>query len=283
MNIKFIKFNKNFFNNFLLVSSSILKNFRTYVYLFFIPIFFLCVFTWFTGGMNANYKPTKLFLFMMIPTYSIVFLVNISISEWKNSVFLKRVHSAGISKMEFLLSIWAFNFLAGIVAFIVGFFTIEILGLLYVKPVDESIASSFGLISFSEWLGILFAISLNILISIAIGTIISGLIKSVALSQSLTIIIIILCIVFSDNLLPIDLMAINKGVVIFSYLFPQKHSVWIGLISSSAKNLSWIIENSDRKIVSFNYNLTLVSFTGMMYTLVLLTGAYFSFSWNNKK
>ncbi|WP_342259228.1 hypothetical protein [Spiroplasma endosymbiont of Dioctria linearis] len=233
--------------------------------------------------MNANYKPTKLFLFMMIPTYSIVFLVNISISEWKNSVFLKRVHSAGISKMEFLLSIWAFNFLAGIVAFIVGFFTIEILGLLYVKPVDESIASSFGLISFSEWLGILFAISLNILISIAIGTIISGLIKSVALSQSLTIIIIILCIVFSDNLLPIDLMAINKGVVIFSYLFPQKHSVWIGLISSSAKNLSWIIENSDRKIVSFNYNLTLVSFTGMMYTLVLLTGAYFSFSWNNKK
>ncbi|AGR42117.1 hypothetical protein [Spiroplasma diminutum] len=283
MQNSFIKFNKNFLNNFLLVSSSVLRNFRTYVYLFFIPIFILAIFSWFNGGINSHYKPTKLFLFMMIPTYAVVFLVNISISEWKNSVFLKRIHSAGISKTEFLLSIWAFNFLAGIVAFIIGICTLEILGLLYLKPIEESISATLNSIKFTEWIGILYAISLNILISIAIGTIISGLIKSVALSQSLTILIVAFCIVFSDNLLPIDLMAINKGIVIFSYFIPQKHSVWIGLISSSANNLNWIMENADRKIVSFNYNLTLVSFTGLLYVVLLSIGAYFSFGWNNKK
>ncbi|WP_338984269.1 hypothetical protein [Spiroplasma endosymbiont of Diplazon laetatorius] len=279
----FIKFNKNFLNNFLLISGSVLKNFRTYVYLFFIPIFFLAVYSWFTGGNQANFRVPKLFLFMLIPTYSIIFLVNISISEWKNSVFLKRIHSAGVSKLEFLIAIWAFNLIAGLISFGIGILSIYLLGILYFKPGEESISSLFNLITFGEWMGILYAVFLNIFISIAIGTIISGLIKSVALSQSISIIVVGVCIVFSDNLLPIELMSLNKGLLIFSYFIPQKHSVWVGLIVSSAHKLDWIVENPDRRYISFNYNLTLVSFTSLIYTSLLMVGAYFSFGWNNKK
>ncbi|AUM62656.1 hypothetical protein [Spiroplasma monobiae] len=280
---KFLKFNKNFANNFLLISGSVLKNFRTYVYLFFIPICFMAVFSWFTGGSDSNFRPPQLFLFMMIPTYAIVFLVNISISEWKNSVFLKRIHSAGISKIEFLASIWIFNFIAGFIAFLFGLLTIYILGFFYVKPAEESISTMLGLISFSEWLGILYAISLNIIISISIGTIISGLVRSVSLSQSISIIVIMACIVFSDNLLSISLMSVNEGLVIFSYFFPQKHTVWIGLISASSGQVGWVVENPDRLVISFDFNLLLVSFTGLFYTMILIIAAYFSFGWNNKK
>ncbi|AHB36778.1 ABC transporter permease [Spiroplasma apis] len=289
----FLRVNKKFLNNFLILSTSVLKNFRTYVYVFFVPMIFVVCYTLYAHRTSDEpIKPHNLFLFMMIPTYSIVFLVNITISEWKNSVFLKRIHSAGVSRFEFLLTIWTFTFLLGLLSFLAGVIIISILGATLVgsKDGNASIALTFQLLGYDGWSMILFSVSMNIIICIALGTIISGLIKSVAISQSVTIVLTLFCIVFSDNFLPPSLLALNKWIVYFSYLIPEKHPVWFGMIGTStlfsSEPAKEVLTNIERVraqgAVSFGFNLWICCVTSIIYPSLLLLGGYFSFRWNSK-
>ncbi|AKX34282.1 ABC transporter ATP-binding protein [Spiroplasma litorale] len=282
---KFKPMFNNFKNNFIIISLSILKNFRTYVYVFFIPLAFLMIYVWYTNATSGVFKPPRLFLYMILPTFAIIFLVNTTVSEWKNSVFLKRIHSAGVSRLNFFVSLYVFNFIIGIVSFLMSLIVMSIISLIYFNATNGSFFEIIGLWEFKDWIGIIYSLSLNISISISIGVIISGLINSIALSQTITLIIVLFSIVFSDCLLPLDLMSVSKPLTIMSYFVPHKHSVWVGIIAASSEQVKWAFENPERegKMISFGFQLWIPCLTAFFYSTLLITGGYFSFRWNNKR
>ncbi|ASP28457.1 ABC transporter ATP-binding protein [Spiroplasma corruscae] len=281
----FTKSVSNFRNNFIIISLSILKNFRTYVYVILIPIAFLMIYSWYTNAYKGDFKPPELFKYMVIPSFAIIFLVNTTVSEWKNSVFLKRIHSAGISRINFFVSLYIFNFLLGIASFLISVTVMSIISLIYFKPSNGTFFSLLGLLEFNDWVGMLYSLFLCISISVSIGVIISGLINSIALSQSITLIFVLFSIVFSDCFLPIDLLSLSKPLTYMSYFVPHKHSVWVGLISASSQEVSWAFENPERpgRIISFGFNLWIPCVTAFLYSTLLLVSGYFSFGWNTKK
>ncbi|AKU79772.1 hypothetical protein [Spiroplasma turonicum] len=274
----------DFKNNFIIISLSILKNFRTYVYVILIPIAFLMIYVWYNSNTGV-YRPPKIFLYLTLPTFAIIFLVNTSVSEWKNSVFLKRIHSAGISRINFFVSLYVFNFILGIISFFVSFLVLMLISLIYFKPSTGPVSELIGLWTFKDWMGIMYSLLLSISISISLGVIISGLINSVALSQSITLVVVLFSVVFSDCLLPLELLSKSKALTYMSYIVPHKHSVWTGIIAAASEipKLAYENPNSPSLVISFGFKLWIPCLTAFLYSTLLIIGGYYSFSWNNKK
>ncbi|AOG60500.1 ABC transporter ATP-binding protein [Spiroplasma helicoides] len=275
---------ENFRNNLAIISLSVLKNFRTYVYVIFMPIFFMLIYLWYSGK-SSDLHNVNIFLYMCWPTFAIVFLVNTTVSEWKNSVFLKRIHSAGVSRMNFFVSLYVFNFLLSVLSIMIGFVVLIIASYTYLKSDNYSFFQKIGFWSFREWMGIIYSLCLSTCISISLGIIISGLINSIALSQSITILVVLFNIVFSDCLLSLDLLAISKPLNILSYFAVHKYSVWTGIISSSFERKENAFWNAARPVfyTSFGFKMWIASLTGFICSTGLIVGSYFSFRWNNKK
>ncbi|AUB31553.1 hypothetical protein [Spiroplasma floricola] len=273
-------------NNLKVISISVLKNLRTYLYIFVLPLAFITAAIFYrTQGGSSEVRVAQIAGFFQISSFFIIFLVNITISEWKNSVFLKRIHSSGVSKTNFLISITLFNFLIGIVSFLVNFAYILILLTFVIKSTStqKPLSSELELIDSMGWSGVVLSLIFTLLISIFLGTVISGVFKSVALSQTITTFFILFSIVFSDNFLSPEVMGTVKGLVGVSYLVPYKHSIWIGylMISNGAKDLIYPPVTT-RLFLSFNLITWLPILTSIIYTSLLGVGAYFTFKWNAK-
>ncbi|WP_339020152.1 hypothetical protein [Spiroplasma endosymbiont of Atherix ibis] len=273
-------------NNLKVISISVLKNLRTYLYIFVLPMTFITAEIFYrTQGGHSEVKIAQIAGFFQISSFFIIFLVNITISEWKNSVFLKRIHSSGVSKTNFLISITLFNFLIGIVSFLVNFAYILILLTFVIKSTStqKPLVTELELMDSMGWTGVVLSLIFTLLISIFLGTIISGIFKSVSLSQTITTFFILFSIVFSDNFLSPEVMGTVKGLAVVSYFVPYKHSIWISylMIANGAKDLIYPSVTT-RLYLSFNLITWLPIITSILYTTLLASGAYFTFKWNVK-
>lgn len=278
------EYNDNIWNNFKIIAASVLKNLRTYLYVIILPLFFMTVlFLYQYNNTATEIKLSRIVSFMHIPAFMLIFLVNITIAEWKNSVFLKRIHSAGVSKVNFLLSLAIFIFILGIGSVLIGFGYILFFGKIYLKSIH--IFNQLSLISVGGWIGTWLGIFMTIGISITIGIITSGLLKSVALSQSITTLFVLFAMTFSDNFLDPEAMANSKVTAAISYFVPYKYSVWTSFLFAT-DGIANLIYGNDLSYVkihwSFGLNSYAALFSGLAYVGLLSTGAHYSFAWNAK-
>ncbi|ARU91400.1 ABC transporter ATP-binding protein [Spiroplasma clarkii] len=274
----------NIWNNFKIIASSILKNLRTYLYVIIIPIFFLtALFIYQNTNLASEIKISRIVSFLHVPGFMLIFLVNVTIAEWKNSVFLKRIHSAGVSKVNFLISMAIFIFVLGIVSVLISFGYLLILSQIFFKSLH--VTAQLRLISFGGWIATWYGVFLTIGISITLGIITSGLLKSVALSQTITTLIILFSLIFSDNFLGPEFVGKDKYLTAISYFLPYKYSVWTSFIGAS-DGLPSLIFNNDvsafRIHFSFGLNIWAALFSGTGFLALLGVGAHYSFRWNAK-
>ncbi|PPE06244.1 hypothetical protein [Mesoplasma corruscae] len=281
----------NMWNNIKLLSTSVLKNLRTYLYLIIFPI---CIVT-----LVIAYKVVKtenaiyindICSILILPSFMVIFLVNITISEWKNSVFLKRIHSAGISRNSFLFSMFIFNFMLGIVSFIfTSLYSFWLTSSFF--PINQGgkqmgfAEMLFMMMTFKTAMGLIMGVSFCIVISICIGTIVSGVFKSVALSQSIASILMIFAVISSDVFISPEIIAVSRFLVNLCYISPYKHSVWISILLSSDANFKWIYHGAaEGRVlgVSFGLKEWLPVFSSAIYLTLLTFLSIFSFKWNGK-
>ncbi|WP_375317262.1 hypothetical protein [Spiroplasma endosymbiont of Virgichneumon dumeticola] len=291
------KFKKDYkeFNIFLgknltLLLASIFKNLRTYIYVYVIPITLLLIIYTFQsfGGINKLLPPIVAG-YLLIPGFGITILLNTLISEWKASIFLKRIHVIGTSKYQFILSIWIVGYLLGMSSIFLG--SCLLLG---IAPLINSTSNvfletfsffSYGSASevFVSWFGFFIAASIITLSGIGIATLIAGAFKSLSLCQSLTILIICGCIMLSDLFLSPTITSKSSFVVYISYLIPQKYGAWTVFYSSAAGNINYFIDNPTSKLATISFaNIYGPLFGGITYCIGLYVASLFTFNWNNR-
>lgn len=200
---EFRNINRNFFyflnKNLYLLFSSIFKSLRTYVYVFIIPLTLLSlIFAYETyGGLNQPLPPIVAG-YLLIPGFSLILLLTNLINEWKNSIFLKRIHTLGTSKNQFLISLWIVSFILGWMSIIFCTTCITLMVPLINGYIVNPYLQMFAFFNFGSagqvcaaWFGVICGASIVILGSIGIATVLAGSISNAAVSQSLAILIVI--------------------------------------------------------------------------------------------
>lgn len=291
-----LKFKKDYkeFNIFLgknlsLLFASIFKNLRTYIYVYIIPIALLLIIYVFQsfGGINKLLPPIVAG-YLLIPGFGITILLNTLISEWKASIFLKRIHIIGTSKYQFILAIWIVGYLLGMSSILLG--ACLMLALAPAIGTSNIFLETFSFFSygstseiFISWFGFFMAASIITLSGIGIATLIAGAFKSLSLCQSLTILIICAFIMLSDLFLGPTTTSKSSFVVYISYLIPQKYGAWTVFYSSAAGNINYFIDNPTSKLVIISFaNIYGPLFGGIAYCIGLYVVSLFTFNWNNR-
>ncbi|AGM26281.1 putative ABC transporter permease [Spiroplasma syrphidicola EA-1] len=288
----YFEFNLFLRKNLSLLFLSIFKSFRTYIYVYVIPIIFLVVIYVFQsyGGINKPLPPIVAG-YLLIPGFGIGILINTLISEWKASIFLKRINILGTNKWQFLLSIWIVGYILGMSAILLGIFIMLILGEFIGTKNSNIFLETFSFFNygsstqvFMAWFGFFLGCSIVVITSIGIASIIAGALRSVPLCQSLTILILIVCIPLSDLFLGPTIMGeAPKVFIILSYLIPQKYGAWATFLSVAGGNIDYILANPGMKTTMISFtNLYGPIFGGLGYGLGLLTISFFTFNWNNR-
>lgn len=276
----------NLVYNLKILSMSVLKNLRTYLYVLIFPIVVITFIIFYrVSATSTTINPTTVTAILLIQPFTVIFLVNITISEWKNSVFLKRIHSAGVSKLNFLTSIFVFNFILGYIAFILcSTYTFLITGSFLTTSNGGFLKILLDTITVKVVIGILLSAGFIIVTSILLGTIISGIIKSVAFSQTITAIYVILAIAFSDIIMPPEIFAIQPFLIKISYLFPYKHNVWAGLLLVADNSGKWIYNGASmgRLTTSFALKEWIPILTSIIWSILLWIISLFVFKWDGK-
>ncbi|WP_104205623.1 hypothetical protein [Entomoplasma ellychniae] len=143
----------------------------------------------------------------------------------------------------------------------------------------------FMMMTFKTAVGLIMGVSFCILISICIGTIVSGVFKSVALSQSIASILMILAVISSDVFIAPEITAVIGFLVNLCYISPYKHAVWISILLSSDANFEWIYHGAaaGRVLgVSFGLQQWIPIVSSTIYLIILTFLSIFSFKWNGK-
>ncbi|ATZ20524.1 hypothetical protein [Mesoplasma coleopterae] len=276
----------NIIYNLKILSMSVLKNLRTYLYIIIFPIVVTTFIIFYrVSATSTTINPTTVTAILLIQPFTVIFLVNITISEWKNSVFLKRIHSAGISKINFLSSIFIFNFILGYISFMLcSLYIFLITGSFFTTSNGGFWKILLDTMTTKEVFGILLSAAFLIMTSILLGTIISGVIKSVALSQTITAIYVIVAIAFSDIIMPPEIFAIQPILIKISYLFPYKHNVWAGLLLVADNSGKWIYNGASmgRLTTSFALKEWIPILTSIIWLILLSVSSIFVFKWDGK-
>jgi ABC-2 type transport system ATP-binding protein len=282
----------NWIKNFIFLFLSTFKNFRTYVYLFLIPAgLTLALYYMVSWTATSDIARSTVAGFLMIPGFAIILLMNTLISEWKASIFLKRIKVSGTSKVQFLSTIWSVGFVTGLLS--LGF-TICVL-LIYgsTEPYTADwLYRCFDSLEFNGWIGILIGCALILLVSMGISTLISGSVSSIAVSQSISIIVTIVCILLSDIIILPESTAWSPAVVTLGYFIPQRYGAWTTILMSSGANLNW---NENATFIFGISNVRLDDLTisfhsiawpiagGLIWGAGLFTLSIFTFSWSSKR
>lgn len=296
-NFKWQKIKKNSSNflfflkkNFCLILTSVFKNLKIYIYLFIVPLILsILIFSYQTyAGLNQP-LPAITAGYLLIPGFGLILGLNTLISDWKSSIFLKRINLIGTTKTQFLLAIWIVGYLIGLISTL--FCTsIIILFAELTKNYNNSFLEMFAFLSYGSskeiinaWLGFFLGLSTIIFSSIGLATLISGAFYNIALAQSLSILIIIVTFVLSDLFLNPVILAGSKAVIIISYFVPQKYGAWTVFYAVSANNLNYFLPNpgSNKLTISF-LNITWPIINSIIYSFALFYLSIFTFKWNNR-
>lgn len=275
--------------NLRLLLVSAFKSLKIYLYVFIIPlVLVILLFTYQTmAGKNQPLPPITAG-FLLIPGFGLILGINNLISEWKASIFLKRINLIGTTKTQFLCSIWIVGYLLGLIStFFVGGIVIA-----YAQsfPGSNAFIEMFKFLNhgtsgevLKSYLGVFLGITTVILSSIGLSTLISGAFTNIALIQTLGILILIFTFIFSDLFFNPKTIAIHKSLLIISYFAPQKYSAWTVFYAASAGNSDYFlpIGGQHRPIISF-HNITWPIINSILYCLGLFIVSAFTFKWNNR-
>lgn len=276
----------NLYYNLKILTKSVMSNLRTYLYLFIFPaaiVTFLIFYK--TLGSEITINPVGVVFILLVPPFMIIFLVNVTISEWKNSVFLKRIHSAGVSKHNFIISIFIFNLILGYISFLFCSLFIFFITSAYFRTSQGGFYKILAdTITTNTVIGIILGAFLIIVTSIFLGTIISGLFKSVALSQSITSILLIFGLFFSDMILPAERLGVTPVLIHISYFFPYKHNIWVAVLLVSDTYEGWIYSDVPIGRITTSFELTtwIPIVTSIAYSAVLGFFSFLVFKWDAK-
>ncbi|AKU80038.1 ABC transporter permease [Spiroplasma turonicum] len=265
---------------FKLIGKSFYKNVRGPLFTYVVPLFFTTLFYFLFSKENSTNKGSTILGYLALPCLTTITSLSSSIVEWKNSIFLKRVDTTGISKKNFVFSLWLFYFLVGWSGVIIEILAGMIIG---GKDVIE-------LYKDMNWGIFILAISLIALMAIGIATLIGGNVKDSGASEGIAMIIYFTCIFFSGVMLDPRLYESVEGVRIFSYLIPLKYPVAL-LLYSQYNSIDWNkagfnigswVDNGDVKYE--NFTSTWQPLLGAILIIVLLfIISSLTFKWNNKK
>ncbi|WP_425380504.1 hypothetical protein [Spiroplasma endosymbiont of Stenodema calcarata] len=287
----YFEFNTFLAKNLRLLFASVFKNLRTYIYVYIVPIVFMLGVYMFQsfGGANKLLPPLIMGL-LLIPGFGIAILLNTLISEWKASIFLKRIHVIGTSKSQFLLAIWIIGYVIGMSAILFGAIVMLTINAIYSPSGTNDFLEAFSFLSygsfgeaFSAWAGFFLGASIVVLASIGIATLIAGALKSISLTQSLIIIILIFTVFFSDLFLSPSTMAGSKITVIISYFVPQKYGAWTTFYATSDGNINYFLSKPVSVLITVSFNnIYGPIFGGLGYCTGLFVTSLFLFNWNNR-
>lgn len=221
--------------------SLFLKNFfKTFsgpFYSFVLPLFFLILF-YFTLDLN---KGTKIethgheviggFILLAGVSSGFNFLSN-RICEWKQSVFLKRLDTTPLKKLEFLFAI---------VTFYLFICTLSILWMLIWSLIINPKYQIENFKNYTNFGYLTLGAILCILISISLAIFIGGFSKSIAMGQGITLLVYFPSIFLSGMAVPIYVITnngTNSVVNIMGYFIPLKYALslfmygWFNDVSS---------------------------------------------------
>lgn len=275
--------------NLRLLFSSLFKSLKFYIYVFIIPLVLLIIiFAYQTYGGVSQPLPPIVAGYLLIPGFGLLLGINNLISEWKASIFLKRINLLGTSKSQFLLSIWIAGYLLGLLSTIIcgALVTLFAQVLNHTNPFVEMFAFlSYGTAQevVVGWLGLFLGVSTVILSSIGLATLISGAFRNIALIQSLGILVIAFTFVFSDLFLNPIMLAGVKPLIVVSYFVPQKYGAWTVFYAVSAGNINYFLPNpgSSKIMISF-LSITWPIINSILYCCALFFISLFTFKWNNR-
>ncbi len=204
----------NIFSFFPIFWSNFIKSFQALFFGFIFPTFLFIIIS-LINLIDTSY----LWIIIMLPpvTLGIMSLGN-TITEWKSSVFLKRIDATPISKTEFLFSLILFYTLISFM----GIVWLMIVGVIYDAASGmETFSSSFNF----GWF-LLACLEVSFL-SISIGVFIGGVAQSEGSAQGIGMAIYFPCILFSGILFPASLLDKVDALRYISYILPTKYGVFV--------------------------------------------------------
>ncbi|QGS51938.1 ABC transporter permease [Spiroplasma tabanidicola] len=213
---------------FKLIAKAFFKNVRGPLFSYVIPIFFTTIFYFLFSGQITTNKGSAILGYIALPCLTILTSLSASIVEWKNSVFLKRIDTTGISKKNFIFCIWSFYFLVSWS----GVF-LEILAGLAIGRNDV-----IELYKNLDWGYFILAISLITLMAIGIATLIGGNLSDDGANQGISMIVYFITIFFSGVMLDPRLYESVGSARYFTYFIALKYPVAI-LLFSQYKDGNW--------------------------------------------
>lgn len=263
---------------------SILKTFRTYVYLLIAPIIFLTLVYFLTSQSIIKYNRYIIISsYILLPILFNIFLIGYLICEWRESVFLKQLHNFGITKIGFICSLL-------IVIFTISFTAVWLLiGYLFMLDKFEGnnlmIVWILAIKTFSQGFGMIFSIILDIFLIFFCGILISGSIKNPYLIQTLNIVVFLTSILFGDFFIDMT-YAISSPTIIIGYFVPQKYITWINYIFYSESNKYYY--NFFQIVPTVDYKLSFTNvyqpiFSSLVFITLFAGGSYFSFLHGTRK
>ncbi|WP_339039975.1 hypothetical protein [Spiroplasma endosymbiont of Andrena trimmerana] len=263
---------------------TILKTFRTYIYFLIMPVILLSLVYFLTSQSIIKYNRYIIVSsYILLPILFNIFLIGHLICQWRESVFLKQLHNFGINKIAFILSLL-------IVIFVISFCTVFIL-LGYLFFLDQLQGTNIMTVwilamkTFSQWFGLIFSISLNIIVIFFLALLISGSIKNPYIIQTINIIIFLTSILFGDFFIDMT-YTISTPTIIIGYFVPQKYITWINFIFYSQSDKNYY--NFFQIVPSVDYKLSFTNiyqpvFSCLTFIGLFAVGSYFSFLHGTRK
>ncbi|WHQ36676.1 hypothetical protein [Spiroplasma sp. SV19] len=287
----YFEFNAFLAKNLRLLFASVYKNLRTYIYVYIVPIIFMLgVYMYQSFGGANKLLPPLIMGLLLIPGFGIAILLNTLISEWKASIFLKRIHVIGTSKSQFLLAIWIVGYVIGLSAILFGAIIMVTINAIYSPSGTNDFLEAFSFLSygtfgqaFLAWAGFFLGASIVVLSSIGVATLIAGSLKSISLTQSLVILFLFFAVIFSDLFLSPSTMAGSKVTVVMSYFVPQKYGAWTTFYATSDGNINYFLSKPVSALITVSFNnIYGPIFGGLGYCTGLFVASLFLLNWNNR-
>lgn len=139
--------------------------------------------------------------------------------------------------------------------------------------------------TFSQWFGLFFSITLNILIVFFIGLLISGFFKNIYFIQTLNLLLVLIFIILGDFFIDMN-YSMSTYTIIISYFVPQKYVTWINYIFYTKSDKHYY--NFFKIIPLPDYKLSFTSiyqpvFSVLGFIVLFATSSYFAFLHGTKK
>jgi hypothetical protein len=207
---------------------------ETYIFLIIIPFILSFILNFIhSGQFRAVIVQPIVMTSLLTPAFGMLFLTATVVGDWKESIFIKRMHSMNIGRNTFITML-----ILSLVLIAIPALAIQIgLNFMYDHLNNGSLLNAFDWMGANyfgfSFIGFIFGYILLILAGISLSILITGWIKRRDIVDVIISVLIILLMLVSDYFFTPQQMAGNMVYQAFGYLSPFKYATWIAMMSSS--------------------------------------------------